>query len=113
MKKLIDEVTDWLDQMDKEEYTSALDDLLEHGCQSGMVSELIYYSDTVKFYNKHQVEIDALLAELCNDLGDSPAEIFGNKWDTSDPLARGDLNKNLLAWFGFEETARTLEPYNQ
>ena len=110
MKKLIDEVQNWLDEMNEDDYTDALNDLLEHGCQSGMVSELIYYSDTVKFYNKHRVEIDNLLAETLEDLGcDGPAGLFRDKWDKTDPLARGDLNKNLLAWFAFEEIARTLE----
>jgi hypothetical protein len=108
MIKLLGHVKNWLKDMNEQEYTEALDDLLSHGCQSGMVSDLIYYKDTVKFYDDHQGEIDSMLSDLCDDLGCSPAELFGNKWDDSDPLARDTHNKNLLAWFGFEETARTL-----
>ena len=33
-------------------------DVLNYGCQSGIVSDLIYYSDTVKFYNKYKDEIN-------------------------------------------------------
>ena len=32
-------------------------------------------------------------------------EIFGDKFDKEDPLVLDITNKNLLAWFGFEETA--------
>jgi len=39
----------------------------------------------------------------------SPANVFGNKWDNEDPFAENTNNKNLLAWFGYEETARDLE----
>lgn len=83
-------------------------DLAYGGCQSGMVGSLIYYHDTVKFYDEHQAEIDAMLAELCDDFGSTPGGLFGDKWDAADPLARDTYNKNLLAWFGFEETARYL-----
>ncbi len=89
-----------------------LTDLMQGGCQSGMIGSLIYYTDTVKFYKRHAKEIDALLADLCQDSGLSPAELFGDKWDSSDPLARETLNQNLLAWFGFEETARNLASRN-
>jgi hypothetical protein len=86
----------------------AYHDLAYGGCESGMVGSLIYYHDTVKFYDKHQAEIDAMLAEFCDGCGTTPPGIFGDKWDNTDPLARDTCNKNLLAWFGFEETARYL-----
>jgi hypothetical protein len=82
------------------------------GCQSGAVSRLIYYTDTVRFYRKHQQEIDALLAQMQEDSGFyNPAELF-NDWDETDPLAREQSNQNLLAWFGFEETARKIAEAN-
>ena len=96
-------VYDWLTSDDDAQ--GMYDDLQQGGCQSGVVGELIYYSDTVPFYLKHQKEIDALLYELCSDTGCAPWELFKDKWDDEDPLAREYLNQNLLAWFGFEETA--------
>lgn len=80
---------------------------LEHGgCVSGTVSHLIYYTDTGKFYRRHQKDIDALLKEQLFSSGLSVQELFYGKWDNEDPLGREWLNQNLLAWFGFEEAAR-------
>ena len=84
-------------------------DVLHHGCQSGIVGELIYYSDTVRFYKQHKEEINSLLYDAMNGTGlYSPTELFGDKWDKEDPLAQYDCNQNLLAWFGFEETLRNI-----
>ena len=33
-------------------------DVLHYGCQSGVVGELIYYSDTVRFYKQYRQEIN-------------------------------------------------------
>lgn len=90
-----------------------LKDLFEGGCQSGMVGHLIYYIDTVKFFQTHRREISALLSELIADTGEPPEKLFGDKWDKSDPFAQETLNRNLLAWFGFEETARHLAGRNE
>ena len=89
--------------------SGAAKDLFYGGCQSGIVSALIHTQDCVKFYRKHRITIAAMLAELMDSTGvKSPAELFGDKWDTSDPLATDDANQNLLAWFGFEEAARAV-----
>ena len=100
-------VKEWHTERKEEGYTEALDDLLEHGCQSGMVSGLIYYKDTTEFYEKHREEISTLLYETMDETGSTPSEMFGDKWDEQDPLALKHYNQNLLAWFAFEETART------
>lgn len=89
-----------------------LKDLFYGGCQSGMVGHLIYYRDTEKFFQTHRREISTLLAEQVESTGLQPAELFGDKWDTTDPLAQETLNRNLLAWFGFEEAARQLADRN-
>lgn len=87
----------------------ALSDLFYGGCASGMVSELIYYSDTLKFFSTHRREISQLLTDSLENYGSgSPSDLFGDKWDSSDPLAQEASNRNLLAWFAFEETARNL-----
>lgn len=110
MYTLKDAVKTWLNDYPAEEREGALEDLLAHGCESGMVGELIYYSDTYAFYEKHCQEINALLAEMLDNTGcKSPAELFGTKWDSTDPLALDIQNQNLLAWFGFEEAARQLQ----
>ncbi len=84
-------------------------DVLYHGCVSGIVSELIYYSDTVAFYKKYRNEINDLLSETMRLMGCfSFKDIFGDKWDEEDPLIVETYNQNLLAWFGFEETLRNI-----
>lgn len=90
----------------------AYDDIMQGGCQSGIVGNMIYYSDTVKFYKLYREEIDSMLVELLDDTGLSVNELFGDKWDSDDPFARDIYNQNLLAWFGFEETARILMEYD-
>ena len=85
------------------------EDLMNNGCVSGMIGELIYYKDTLSFYNRHKDEINEMLSELLGACGFScPSELFGEKWDENDPLVLETNNQNLLAWFAFEETARTI-----
>lgn len=70
------------------------EDLLNHGCASGMVSSLIYYVDTHKFYDTYYNQIEDLRYDYENSIGE-PITI------------KGDL-KNFLAWFAFEETTHQL-----
>lgn len=99
-------INKWSDYTDKK---GIFTDVLDYGCVSGIVGELIYYSDTVAFYNKYKNEINKLLTEQMWSCGtSSPCELFGSKWDIEDPLANDTSNQNLLAWFGFEETLRNI-----
>lgn len=96
----------WSDYSDKK---NIFTDILYHGCQSGIVGELLYYTDTVRFYKQYRNEINELLYDTMNSTGlYSPSDLFGEKWDKEDPLAQNDFNQNLLAWFGFEETLRNV-----
>jgi len=86
-----------------------LNDLMQSGCQSGLVGSLVYYNDTMKFYKTHKKEINDLLKQNLMETGfTSPIDLFGDKWDSDDLFAEDTQNQNLLAWFGFEETARNL-----
>lgn len=121
-----------------------LEDLGQHGCTTGMVGHLIYYTDTLKYYEDHKAEIFSLLKEAKDMTGLDEAELFGDRWETLEDIAEDfeseiDLddydtqedyeqaqqqewanfyenlsvfdsqnNKNLLAWFGYEETARKI-----
>lgn len=96
-----------LDQGDAEEIKNYMSDLMQHGCISGMVGELVHYRDTVAFYEKYKKDIINLLNETINNTGLQPSELFRN-WDKSDPLAHETHNQNLLAWFAFEETTRNI-----
>lgn len=85
-----------------------MENLQRYGCVSGMISSLIYYDDTNKFYEDYKEEINSLLSDLIDGTGLSLNELFGDKFDNEDPLVLECSNKNLLAWFGFEETANKL-----
>ena len=41
-----------------------LQDLLSNGCESGMVNHLIYYKDTVAYFEDYESEIMEMLAQL-------------------------------------------------
>jgi len=69
-------------------------DLLQYGCQSGMISSLIRYSDTHAFYDKYYSEIEELRAEYEDSIGE--------------PLKINNDLKNFLAWFAFEQVAYQL-----
>ena len=98
-----------LNNVEKDYVDNFFEDLMNNGCVSGMIGELIWYKDTVKFYKKHKEDITTLLYELLEGCGlVCPAEVFGDKWDKEDPLALEQNNQNLLAWYGFEETARQI-----
>ncbi len=69
-------------------------DLMIGGCKSGMVSGLIYYVDTEKFYDKYYSEIEELRESLESQLGES--------------LKPSGNLKNWYAWMAFEETAHAI-----
>lgn len=73
---------------------SFFDDLVTHGCISGMVSSLIYYRDTHAFFDAHYDEIEELRLEYFEATGIAP-------------VVQGDM-KNWFAWFSFEETSRMI-----
>lgn len=78
-------------------------DVLNHGCQNGIVAKLCYHDDTIEYYDNFKSEINELLYDALLECGaHAPSDIFGDKWDETDPLALDAQNKNLLAWFGFE-----------
>ena len=74
---------------------------MKYGCISGIIPNLIYYEDTTNFYDKYKNNIN----KMVSNIGIPMEEIFCDKFDKEDPLVLDITNKNLLAWFGFEETA--------
>ena len=66
--------------------------IIEYGCASGIVTELIYYYQTEDFFKEHMEDIFDLYNELKEELGEIDME----------------LSANNLAWLGFEETIRQI-----
>ena len=72
-----------------------LNDILQYGCKCGCVPEMVFYSDTRDFFDRHYDEIDEIRQDWEDNIG-QPIEI------------KGDL-KNFLSWFAFEHTAWKIE----
>ena len=59
-------VIEWIESR-IEDYNNIEDifnDLFTGGCESGIVTNLIYYDDTLSFYNKHEHEIEIFIDEI-------------------------------------------------
>ena len=89
-----------------EEIKGFFNDLLKGGCQSGFISDLIYYKDTIKFFDDYEDEIEDLITEQMEDLGIKTRPLFIESLNGSAESITQE--KNLLSWFAFEETARAL-----
>jgi hypothetical protein len=84
-----------------------LDEVSEHGCQSGIVSGLTYYTDTCKFYEKHKDEIWGLIEEGADNDGVSMMKFITNLNGGKD-IGGVEQFENLLAWFGYEQSAMNI-----
>ena len=78
-----------------------------HGLSSGIVGSMIYYKDTTKFFNLYRKEIEKLWQEFSFETGMKLSDL--RDFDESDPFIRDTSNKNLLAWWAYEEIAVMLE----
>lgn len=82
---------------DQEDLARYISEILNYGCKSGVVGDLVYHKDTHAFYDKYYREIEDIRISYEEETG-VPIKITG------------DL-KNHLAWFAFEYTANEL--YNE
>ena len=80
-----------------EELKDHIKDIVQCGCISGIVPSLVYYSDTIKFFNCYRKEILNMLQE--------PDKIVNYFDDTYwlDHKKYSIEEKNHLAWFIYED----------
>lgn len=104
---VIDYYIDNYKDCDIEDVLLEMENLMNYGCVSGMIPNLISCRNTNKFYDKYKDDINAIISRT----GMSMEEIFGDQFDKEDPLILNITNKNLLAWFGFEFTSNQI--YNK
>jgi len=98
-----DSIKEWLlDTQEKE----TIEDVVQHGCSGGTISELIYYVDTSAFYQKYQDEIWDKLEDTRADMGlDSILKLIAS----FDGHVGSDLQlQNLLAWWATEITCQEI-----
>ena len=84
-----------------------LNEIVNHGCQSGVCSQHIYYADTIKFYEKHEADI---LAYFDVHYG---TEFLVNLFEKAEACL--NLYKNDVTWcyiemIAFELTESLLQP---
>lgn len=94
MKNLKNNVMEILIDMQYEGYEleEVIKDVLNHGCASGIVGALTYYSQTRKFFIDNMDEIFDLYNEYIQEFGGIGF----------------DLDFNSLSWFAFEEVTRII-----
>ncbi len=78
-----------------------ISDVATHGCSGGTISELIYYEDCNKFYDKHHEEI----WDEVNELGGLKELIALNGLDYPDS---DDTFKCTLTWLTVESIAQRI-----
>mgnify|MGYP001317793004 CR=1 FL=1 len=94
-----DVARDWKKALpDYEDGTGWIADLMRGGCASGFVGKLVYTSDARKYYDKYYYEIEELISEIEEEIGEKVESLNKDGMD----------RKNFLAWLGYEETARRI-----
>ena len=92
--EVVEIIMDQVDGLDNEEILSTVENIVTYGCQSGVVSALITYSDTELFFDKHANEIFELVEDA--------------KQEGLIDMNNFELSKNNLAWFAFETVAQEI-----
>jgi hypothetical protein len=100
-------IKQWVLEEVKDE-TLYLEDVVKYGCVNGSVSSLIYYSDTVKFYDQFEDEIWDMLHEEHENFGSNNILETIGQFNGAKNVGSLDQFKNLLAWYAVEETCRKL-----
>ena len=83
-------------------------DVVLEGCQSGIVSELIYYADTEAFYEKYKEEIWDRLSNMADDMGEPSILHLIVTFNGSKEVGSDLQLRNLLAWWACEDICREL-----
>ena len=81
-----------------------ISDVATHGCSGGTISDLIYYEDTVKFYNDHEDEIWDELRNMSEDQGFSIPFLMSD-FRGAKNVDSAHTFKNFLAWWICEHIA--------
>ncbi len=101
-RDIVDEVVEDsqdYDGDDREKLIARLEDITNSGLRSGIVSSLIYYDDTEKFFNTYYDEIYDVVADMYDD-GLNPLEILrkSNGADDVAIMMCDQYSKNNIVW---------------
>ena len=85
-------------------------EIVDHGCESGVCSQHVYYGDTIKFFDTYESEINELITDIFGDEGvtdiwhENPCHIDGYKnnmtWTFIELVAMEvvDAKEELMLW---------------
>jgi hypothetical protein len=110
VNEILDDSKSYNGETPKERIIARLGDI-ERSSECGMVGVLAYPSSMARFFKSYRPEINELLSDAIFNCGAEYSAIFGDKWDTTDPLALEWRNQSLLAWFSYEEVAFRFKTY--
>jgi len=110
VREILEDARSYSGKTFAEKVEKRLEDIAYGGLSTGIVGSLIYYSDTVKFYELYKEDIFDLFEEKATLYGESlGAYLSGFKgFDTSDYFIRGHRNMNYCAWAAYEIIASDL-----
>ena len=80
-----------------EELKDHIKDIVQCGCISGIVPSLIYYSDTVRFFNCYRKEILTMLQDPNKNIYSEYTYLLNDK-------KYSISQKNDLSWFAYDNT---------
>ena len=87
-----------------------ISDVATHGCSGGTISALIYYTDTVKFHDKHEDEIwDELNTQAENQGVTIPFLISDFSYSYIKMISDIKTFKNCLSWWACEVIAQRIQ----
>ena len=93
--EVVEIIMDQVEELDNDnEVLEMVEEIVTCGCQSGIVSALITYSDAEVFFDKHANEIFELVEDA--------------KQEGIIDMNNFILNKNNLSWFAFETIAQEI-----
>ena len=101
IEDILDDSEDYSGDTLKDRVIARCNEIYEHGCVSGTVGSLIYYSDTTRFFNDNWDDIYDMLEEL-DDGGVEPMEAIKRHCSNTEILMGTDQVKNWIAWMCYE-----------
>lgn len=87
--------------------TDQLADVATYGADAGYPG-FSYYTDTVKFYNRHEEAIWQLLEQDADDFGFDSVPAYIASFNRASDAVDITQFKNLLTWYALEHVARNL-----
>lgn len=97
---------------DAEDADGLLDNIVNHGCESGMVNHLIYYKDTKAYYEEHEEEIKNFVADIygieeleswdgIQDLSEMfPVDSADDRHEDAEADIREIASSNMIEYYG-------------